>query len=142
MNKKALLILPLVVCLSACATVSSSTATTCKHVTPSPSCSGDKNFPSVTINTQVDLVVDRNNACAAPGSTIEFRVVPPGKNEIASVTIRSKDPAHTWLNGTNSPDKKKIEILVPDWVEVDQHYDYAIYTSSGTCMDPRVEVKN
>ena len=140
MNRKLLLILPLAFCLSACtAAMSSPPGRTCTVITPGASCDGDKNFPVVTINTQAGLVIDRSNVCAAPGSTIEFRVVPPGRNDVGSVSIRSKDPADTWLNGTNSPDKKKIEILVPDWV-TDDDYDYAIYMSGGTCLDPRVEV--
>ena len=142
MNSKLLSVLPLMICLSACASVRSppSTASTCTTITPSSSCGGDKNFPIITINTQAGLVIDRSNACVTPGSTIEFRVVPPGQNDVGSVSISAKDPADTWLNGTNSPDKKKIEILVPDWVPTHEEYDYAIYTSGGTCMDPRVEV--
>lgn len=140
MNSKLLLILPLTICLAACATAGKTTATTCTHITPTSSCGGDKSFPIVTINTQAALVVDRSNVCATPNSTIEFRVVPPGKNDVGSVSIVAKDPADTWLNGTNSPDKKKIEILVPDWVKADEDYDYAIYVSGGACLDPRVEV--
>ena len=140
MNSKLLLVLPLMICLSACATVRSTPSTACTVMTPDSSCGGDKNFPIVTINTQAGLVIDRSNLCATPGSKIEFRVVPPGLNDVGSVSISAKDPADTWLNGTNSPDKKKIEILVPDWVTTKETYDYAIYTSSGTCMDPRVEV--
>ena len=140
MNSKLLLVLPLMICLSACATVRSSPSTTCTIITPGSSCGGDKNFPIVTINTQAGLVIDRSNVCATPGSTIEFRVVPPGHNDVGSVSISAKIPTDTWLNGTNSPDKKKIEILIPDWVETDEEYDYAIYASGGTCVDPRVEV--
>lgn len=140
MNSKLLLILPLMICLSACATVRSTSSTTCTYMAPDSSCDGDKNFPIVTINTQAGLVIDRSNVCATRGSKIEFRVVPPGLNDVGSVSISAKNPADTWLNGTNSPDKEKIEILVPDWVTTKEKYEYAISTSSGTCMDPRVEV--
>ena len=140
MNSKLLLILPLAFCLSACtAAVSSPAGRTCTVITPDSSCGGDKNFPIVTINTQAGLVVDRSNVCATPGSTIEFRIVPPGKNDVGSVSITPKNDTHTWLNGTNSPDKMKIEILVPDWVTAGD-YDYDIDMAGGTCMDPRVEV--
>jgi hypothetical protein len=140
MNSKLLLILPLMICLSACAGARVPPRATCLVIAPSASCGGDKHFPIITINTQAGLVVDRSNACATPGSTIEFRVVPPGQNDVGSVSIRAKDPGDTWLNGSNSPNKMKIEILVPDWVTTQEKYDYAIYTSGGTCMDPRVEV--
>ena len=140
MNSKLLLILPLMICLSACATVRSTPSTSCTVITPDSSCDGDENFPIVTINTQAGLVIDRSNACVTRGSKIEFRIVPPGLNDVGSVSIRAKDPADTWLNGTNSPEKKEIVILVPDWVTIEETYDYAIYMSSGTCMDPRVEV--
>lgn len=140
MNSKLLFSLPLMICLSACATARLPTSTTCVSVTPPASCGGDKHFPIITINTQASIVIDRSNACVTRSSTIEFRVVPPGQNDVGSVSIRAKNPADTWLNGTNSPDKKKIVILVPDWVTTKETYDYAIYTSGGTCMDPRVEV--
>ena len=145
MNKKLLLILPLVICVSACATMQPSTTMTCMTITPDSNCGGDQHFPIVTINTQSGIVIDRNNACATPGAKIEFRVVPPGQNDVGSVSVRAKNPSDTWLNGTNSPDEKKIEILVPDWVESSDtgvDYDYAIYTSGGVCVDPRVEVRN
>jgi len=140
MNSKLLLILPLMICLSACATTKGPPRASCLIITPDPTCDGDKNFPIITINTQAGLVVDRSNACVTRGSTIEFRVVPPGKNDVGSVSIRAKHPTDTWLNGTNSPDKKEIKILVPDWVTAEKAYDYDIYIDGGTCMDPRVEV--
>lgn len=142
MNKKVLLILPFAIYLSACTAMAPTTTTTCMTITPDSNCGGDKNFPIVTINTQSGVVIDRSNVCATPGSTIEFRVVPPAHNDVGSVSIRAKDPADTWLNGTNSPDNKEIKILVPSWVTTGENYDYAIYTSSGTCVDPRVEVTN
>lgn len=140
MNSKILLVLPLMICLSACAALRSPADTTCTVITPDQSCGGDKNFPFVTINTQAGIVIDRSNVCATPGSTIEFRIVPPGKNDVGSVSISAKKSADTWLNGTNSPDEKKIEIVVPDWVSAGEKYDYTIYMSGGTCADPRVEV--
>lgn len=142
MNKKLLLILPFVICLSACEAGGKRGAMNCTSVNLNSACYGknQSHAPTLIINTQVGLVIDHNNVCADRNSTITFNVVPPGKNDIGSVSIVAKNPEDTWLNGTNSPDKKKIEILVPDWVEVETGYEYAIHLSGGACLDPRVEV--
>ena len=104
-------------------------------------CDGDRHYPIVTINTE-KMNLDRINVCAARKSTIEFRVVPPGKNVIGSIAIKSKDDDNLWLLGSNSPDEKKIEIPIPDWVGNNTDHDYAIYLSDGRCIDPRIHVED
>lgn len=102
-------------------------------------CQGIRSYPLVTINT-VTKKLSPEFVCAAIGSVIEFRVVPPGKTESDSVDVKAKDESNTWLIGTNYPDKKKIEVRVPTWVKKGD-YKYNIYFKDGTCIDPRVNVE-
>ena len=104
-------------------------------------CQGDKHYPVVLINT-MKVNVDRINVCAARNSTIEFRVVPPGRNVVGSVAIKPKDDDNLWLLSTNSPNERVIRILVPDWVDDNTDHDYTIYLPNGVCIDPRVHVED
>ena len=104
-------------------------------------CDGDKHYPIVTINTQ-KVNLDRINVCAARKSTIEFRIVPPGRNVVGSVAVKAKKETNTWLNGRNSPDERKIEILVPEWLDNNTDHDYTIWLPNGECIDPRVHVED
>lgn len=140
MNKKILFVLPLCGLFVSCAPMDT-TPDECVSFVYSGDCDGDKHFPLVTLNTNT-LNISPKRVCAVRESTIEFRVVPPGKNDVGSVTVRAKDPLDTWLNGSNSPDEMKIEIFIPAWVEPEEDYDYAIYLSDGQCIDPRVRVQN
>ena len=106
-------------------------------------CQGSRTYPLVTINT-VTKKLSPEWVCADRGSVIEFRVVPPGKTESDSVDVKAKakDESNTWLIGANYPDKTKIEVRVPMWVKSDTIHDYNIFFKDGTCVDPRVHVKN
>jgi|GEM_PF-3737214 len=104
-------------------------------------CDGDKHYPFVLINTEM-AKLDRLFVCAARKSTIEFRVVPLGKNDIGTVAIKPIDPKDTWLTGANSPDQRWIKILVPDWVDNVSDHGYTILFSDGRCVDPRVHVED
>jgi hypothetical protein len=117
--------------------------TACTVLSIDSDCSGDKNFPIVTLNTQdATLDVHPTNVCVNKQSEIIFRVVPPGHNDVGTVSITAKKSADTWLNGANSPDEKEIKILVPEWVGTNENYDYNIQLSDGRCVDPRVHVEN
>lgn len=139
MNSKLILTLPLLICLSACAAGANKSTLTCDHITPGKVCFGNGKAP-VLVNTQANVVVDHENVCVSRNEYITFNITPPGKNDAGAVSIVAKDPNDTWLNGTNSPDKKKIEILVPGWVKIGGIHDYAIYVHGESCLDPRVEV--
>jgi hypothetical protein len=106
-------------------------------------CDGHSNrhYPVAKIDTE-KMSVDRINLCAARDSTIEFRVGPPGKNDVGSVAIKAKHDGNLWLLGNNSPDKKVIRILIPAWVDDNTDHDYTIYLSDGACIDPRVHVED
>jgi len=103
-------------------------------------CRGDKDYPIVTINTNTKKIAPEF-ICAARDSVIEFRVVPPGRNYVGTVAVKAKKETNTWLNGRNSPDERKIKILVPDWVVVETDHYYNVVFGDGTCIDPRVHVE-
>ena len=111
---------------------------TCGTVATPASCTGNPDNPKVTINTNA-LNFAPPNLCAKVGTTIEFKLVPPGNNVIGNAAVLPKNALHTWLIGTNSPDKDKIYVKVPDWV-VDGDYNYGFLRNNGDCIDPRVEV--
>lgn len=143
MNNKILFVVALSYLLIGCATVNTMEGSTCTVISIDSECDGDRHYPAVTLNTQdATLDVHPSNVCANNESTIIFRVVPPGLNEVGSVSIVAKDSTNTWLIGSNSPDKKEIAIFVPDWVAADEEYDYSIYLADGRCVDPRVSVEN
>lgn len=115
--------------------------TSCSSYTiPAGACAGDKLSPEVRIvNTGSQYVFTPGKICAQPGKTIVFKLLPPPQNLLGTAAIVPKDSIHSWLSGTNWQDKDKIEILVPDWVAEGPH-DYAFITSTGACVDPRIEV--
>ena len=103
-------------------------------------CQGDRHYPVVKIDTE-KKVISPELVCAALESVIEFRVKPPGKTAAGAVAVRAKDATNTWLVGTNYPQKKKIDVLVPEWVTIDKDYGYNIFFEDGTCVDPRIHVE-
>jgi len=106
-------------------------------------CRNDKHYPIVTIHIAAKKkVITPLFVCAARGSVIEFRVVPPGKTESGSVDVKAKEESNDWLIGTNFPDKTKIEVRVPRWVEDESDHDYNIFFADGSCIDPRVHVQD
>jgi len=113
----------------------------CKSIDKDKDCQGIRTYPVVTINT-VTKKMSPEFVCAARGSVIEFRVVPPGHPKSDSVDVKAKDESNDWLVGGNSPSKMKIEVRVPLWVEEDTTHSYNIYFKDGTCIDPRVHVED
>ena len=104
-------------------------------------CQGLKHYPVVTINAETKKL-SPEFVCAARGSIIEFRVVPPGKTESDSIDVKAKDESNTWLIGANYPDKTKIEVRVPLWVKNETIHSYNIFFADGSCIDPRVHVND
>jgi len=141
MKNKLLFVLSLSVVAAGCARDGILAIPQCeKYSQTITACNNPKNDPQVTINTN-SLIFAPPNVCAAPGSTIVFTVVPPPQNKVGSVAIIPKNPADLWLIGTNSPDKGKIEITVPEWVALNTDHDYGFVTIDGGCVDPRVHVE-
>jgi hypothetical protein len=68
------------------------------------------------------------NLCVDPGETIEVNVVPEG-----SASIEGKDGG--WPSGSGS----SFTLVAP---EESGDYDYNVYFSDGSCLDPRISVKD
>jgi hypothetical protein len=90
-----------------------------------------------TAGTQkIDIVPD--TICAANSDVLEFKIIGPPADE-GSVAILPKDAVNSWLVGTNYPDEDRIKIFIPSFVASGDHF-FAIVTSTGLCVDPRVHV--
>lgn len=103
-------------------------------------CDGDKNDPIVDIDT-VNLTFDPPIICSKKQKIIKFELNPPPENKEGTAAIIPKDFKDAWLTGTNVPNKNRIRIKVPNWV-TEKTYEYMFVTSTGKCIDPRVEVVN
>ena len=103
-------------------------------------CKGNKHYPVVKIYTE-KKEINPEFVCAALTSVIEFKVIPPGKTAVGAIAVKAKKTSNTWLIGTNHPAKKRIEIIVPEWVDVGSDHEYNIIFGDGTCIDPRVHVE-
>ena len=139
MNRMILFVLPLGLLLASCASVQVAAPGDCHVVSViDHKCSGKKNDPKVNFNTNT-LKANPANVCAAPGKTLVIMITPPADNKIGSVAVVAKDKNDSWLSGTNSPDKKKIEIYIPPWIS-DGPHDYGFLTFDGKCLDPRIHI--
>ena len=113
----------------------------CPPIEKDQKCHGDRHYPIVTINTETKIIRPEF-VCAARGSVIEFRVVPPGQTDSDSVDVKAKDPSNTWLIGANYPDKMKIIVRVPRWIDKGIH-SYNIFPADflrvllAMCRDTR-----
>ena len=140
MKRKMLIALTAGVLSAGCATNNGPLGTTnCTVHDPTMSCTGNPNDPKITLNLNT-MKANPPNVCARPGQTLDISIVPPPQTSVGNVAVVPKDIADTWLIGTNSPNKLKISILIPDWVEEGTDHDYGFVTSSGKCADPRVHV--
>ena len=81
----------------------------------------------ITINTNGQSVAPPN-LCVDPGETITVVVKPPG----SSVTIEGKDGG--WPSGSGS----EFTLVAPD----SGTYDYNVYFEEGSCLDPRVRIRD
>ena len=79
----------------------------------------------ITINNNGNTVAPPN-LCVAPGETIMVSVSPEG----TSASMEGKDGG--WPSGSGS----SFELVAPD----SGTYDYNVYFSDGSCLDPRIEI--
>lgn len=82
----------------------------------------------ITINNNGKMV-SPPNLCVDPGETIEVNVTPDG----TSASIESKEGG--WPSGSGS----SFTLVAP---EEAGSYDYNVYFSDGSCLDPRISVKD
>mgnify|MGYP001814125561 CR=1 FL=1 len=87
-----------------------------------PTC---QNGTLITINNTAKTV-SPPNLCVSPGETITVNVSPAGE----SARIEGKDGG--WPSGSGS----SFELVAPD----SGSYDYNVYFSDGSCLDPRIEI--
>jgi hypothetical protein len=138
--KKKTIILSVLSCgwlISGCTTVDVLGARNCVSDKPPDACTGNSADPKVTLNL-VTMKANPPNVCAERGQTIKVKLVPE-PDKLGSVAVVPKNFLDVWLIGTNSVDKGKIEIHIPEWVSIDDH-DYGFVTSDGKCADPRAKV--
>lgn len=95
----------------------------CKTMTV-PTC---QDGTRITINNNSRTVAPPN-LCVAPGETITVSVSP----DRTSASIEGKDGG--WPSGSGS----SFTLVAPD----SGTYDYNIYFSDGSCLDPRIEVRD
>jgi hypothetical protein len=79
----------------------------------------------ITINNNGNTVAPPN-LCVSPGETITVNVSPEG------TTARMEGKDGGWPSGSGS----SFDLVAPD----SGIYDYNVYFSDGSCLDPRVEV--
>ena len=94
--------------------------------------------PTVTLHLN-NMKATPPNLCVKAGDTVEMQIT-PAPDKVGTVVVVAKDFFDTWLIGTNSPDKSKISITIPDWVS-DGDYNYGFLTNNGKCADPRFRVE-
>ena len=81
----------------------------------------------ITINNNGRMVAPPN-LCVDPGETIEVKVTPEG----TSASIEGKNGG--WPSGSGA----SFTLVAPD----SGTYDYNVYFSDGSCLDPRISVKD
>jgi plastocyanin len=81
----------------------------------------------ITINNNGKMVAPPN-LCVDPGETITVSVSPDG----TSASIEGKNGG--WPSGSGS----SFTLVAPE----SGTYDYNVYFSDGSCLDPRIEVKD
>jgi len=124
MDKKILIAIPL--CLIGFHGTSQVTAqVTCQQMSVPPVCQPGGR---ININNRSKTVAPPN-LCAAPGETIEVNVTPTGTT--ASIVAKSG----SWPNEVDRP---SFSITAPGAGD----YDYEVIFEDGSCIDPRIKVRN
>jgi hypothetical protein len=121
MNKAILLVAPLGLVLFYGAQHVTAQEQECRTMSI-PTC---QNGTRITINNNANTVAPPN-LCVSPGETITVGVSPEG----TSARIEGKDGG--WPSGSGS----SFELVAPD----SGTYDYNVYFSDGSCLDPRIEI--
>ena len=138
MNKVFLSVLPISLLIVACAPANRIQVGQCVSQVVVGPCTGPANNAKVTVNTSGALNAAPPHVCAAPGTDIVFKIVPPPATT-GTVAIVPKDAADTWLVATNFPDKKNIVVHTPSG-SADSYHDYSIITTAGACLDPKIHL--
>lgn len=105
------------------------------------------NCPNISIPTRVvairpdgmyDIYLSPQHICVARTRTITFQLAQ--NPEEGTVRTEGKDEASSWLDGTNSPDRRRITIQVPADVALET-FKYNVYWEGKNSLDPRVSVR-
>lgn len=124
MDKKILIAIPL--CLIGFHGTSQVTAQgTCQPMSVPDVCQGGGR---ININNNSKRI-SPPNLCAVPGETIEVNVTPTGTT--ASIVAKSG----SWPNEVDRP---SFSITAPGAGD----YDYEVIFEDGSCIDPRIKVRN
>jgi hypothetical protein len=122
MNKKVLIAIPLCL-IGFFGTVQVTAQDNCAAMSIPPVCQGGG---SININNN-SKNISPPNLCATPGETIQVNVTPSG-----TASIDGKDGG--WPNGSGS----SFTITAP----ATGSYDYNVTFEDGTCIDPRIVIKD
>ena len=102
-----------------------------------------ENFVTVNLKPNPMIVAPPNKCIKTKnyGYEVTFKITPASVEE-STVWICPKEPADTWLEGTNSPVNTEIVITVPkmQYPTEGEKHDYTVVTTDGKCLDPRVDV--
>jgi hypothetical protein len=101
------------------------------HVTAQDGVCRTMSIPTCQNGTRININNNGNtvappNLCVAPGETITVSVSPEG----TSARIEGKEGG--WPSGSGS----SFELVAPE----SGTYDYNVYFSDGSCLDPRIEI--
>ncbi len=83
--------------------------------------------------------VEPSNLCVEAGDTIRINIQNTVGESGPLVGLIPKRYKDTWLIASSATDPGTITIEVPDGTPKG-NYDYAIVTSAGSCVDPRLRV--
>jgi hypothetical protein len=99
--------------------------------------------PHININvTATHITVAPKHFCVDPGETVLFQVNgPPALVTKGSVTIFPKVAADPWMYKSNYPDESFIKLTMPATATSGADYYYAVVTTFGPCIDPRLHVR-
>ena len=138
MNKNLSIVLAACVGIAGCPAPGLITTDSCATQRPSTKCNNPPNDAKVNVNRN-SLNLSPRSVCVGVGETVEITLTPTAQNELGNAATVPKDAANTWLAQSNSSDKNKIYIPVPDWVPEGDYY-YGLIFADGKCIDPRLEV--
>ncbi len=145
MYNKILLIAALSLCLLACTKTSSPTGTSAaQRMPPGPNPEGCSVVQlNLTLKVNSIMLVPPEPKCVIAGTSVKIKVNTPGDKvpiSVGSVTTKPKTGTPDWLNGSNSPDKREINLDIPSGATVGMVYSYDIDIAGHGKLDPKVKV--
>ena len=105
-------------------------------------CRGEtkKDFAVIKIKFQGGLLGESDDCTKVePGTTLMFQIYSDVPVALNDAEVLPKNPANTWLTGTNNSSPNVILVDVPDPLAVGDYY-YGIKIGDA-CLDPRVHVE-